>query len=46
MSASSANAASTHPADDDGIIMVEQTEKAVDEPDTVQARIHTGAETY
>ena len=46
MSALPAKAVTTHPADDDGIKMIEGPEKAVDEPDTVQALVHVGAETY
>jgi len=41
-----AKAMPAHPADDDGIKMVERPKKAVDEPDAVQARVHVDAETY
>ena len=41
-----AKAMPAHPADDDGIKMIEGPEKPVDEPDTVQALVHVGAGTY
>jgi len=46
MSALPAKAITAHPADDDGIKMIERPEKAVDEPDTTQALVHVGTETY
>jgi hypothetical protein len=42
MSALPAKAITAHPADDDGIKMIERPEKAVDEPDTTQALVHVG----
>lgn len=41
-----AKAMPAHPADDDGIKMIECPEKPVDEPNTVQALVHVDAETY
>ena len=46
MSALPAKAVTAHPADDDGIKMIGHPEKAVDEPNTGQARVHVGAGTY
>ena len=46
MSALPAEAVSAHPADDNGVKMIERPEKAADEPNFVQARVHVGAETY
>ena len=41
-----AKAMPAHPADDDGVKMIEGPEKAIDESDTVQALVHVGAGTY
>jgi hypothetical protein len=42
MSALPAKAVTAHPADDDGIKVIECPEKAADEPNIVQARVHVG----